>query len=224
MLKLPVMILIRELFYTLPRNIVRVFWRRNLKWHAVAAIITLLLVTTGTDWRYFEAMRPVSGYFWPAVRLGWFVPMIFPVALYMAGWLVMDRRVVCAAISMAQSVIIGLFVTSFYKAFTGRPGPGHSLMPLMERSREFRFGFLRGGVFWGWPSSHTTIAFAMSMAIWSFYPGNKAVRAAALVYAFYIGIGVSMTIHWFSDFVAGAIIGTVIGTTVAGSFKKHLAG
>jgi hypothetical protein len=26
----------------------------------------------------------------------------------------------------------------------------------------FRFGFWRGGVCWGWPSSHTTIAFAMA--------------------------------------------------------------
>jgi hypothetical protein len=32
----------------------------------------------------------------------------------------------------------------------------------------------------------------------------------AIGYALYVGIGVSMTIHWLSDFVAGAILGTVI--------------
>ena len=33
-------------------------------------------------------------------------------------------------------------------------------------------------------------------------------------------IGVSMTIHWFSDFTAGAIIGTVIGAVVGRSFSR----
>jgi hypothetical protein len=42
--------------------------------------------------------------------------------------------------------------------------------------------------------------------------------AGALLYAFYIGLGVSVTIHWFSEFVAGAIIGSVIGTVVGRSF------
>ena len=42
----------------------------------------------------------------------------------------------------------------------------------------------------------------------------------ALTYAFYVGIGVSMTIHWFSDFVAGALIGTAIGIVVANSFSR----
>jgi uncharacterized protein YcfJ len=30
-----------------------------------------------------------------------------------------------------------------------------------------------------------------------------------------------MTIHWFSDFVAGAIIGSVIGAVVGKSFGEH---
>jgi len=40
----------------------------------------------------------------------------------------------------------------------------------------------------------------------------------AILYAFYVGIGVSLTIHWFSDFAAGAIIGSVIGAVVGKSF------
>jgi membrane-associated phospholipid phosphatase len=42
----------------------------------------------------------------------------------------------------------------------------------------------------------------------------------AILYAFYVGMGVSMTIHWFSDFVAGAIIGSVIGAVVGKSFRS----
>ena len=42
----------------------------------------------------------------------------------------------------------------------------------------------------------------------------------SIAYALNIGLGVSMTIHWFSDFLAGAIIGTAIGTVVGKSFLR----
>jgi membrane-associated phospholipid phosphatase len=42
----------------------------------------------------------------------------------------------------------------------------------------------------------------------------------AITYALYIGLGVSMTIHWFSDFAAGAIIGSAIGAVVGKSFLR----
>jgi membrane-associated phospholipid phosphatase len=80
-----------------------------------------------------------------------------------------------------------------------------------DMSHIFQFGFLRGGVFWGWPSSHTTIAFAMAVTILMLLPKQRWVGCVAMAYAFYVGIGVSMTIHWFSDFAAGAIIGSAIG-------------
>ncbi len=212
----------RDFLYTLPRNIARSFWGRNLLWHLLAIGITYAIVISGFDWKYFEASRPFSGYLFPAVILGWLVPMIFPAALFLAGLALRDRRAVFAAYATAQAAIIGLFTASFYKAFTGRPGPGHQIGRLVNTSREFRFGFLRGGVFFGWPSSHTTIAFAMMVALRSLYSENKTIRRAALIYAIYIGVGVSMTIHWFSDFAAGVIIGSVIGTTVGNAFNKSL--
>jgi membrane-associated phospholipid phosphatase len=90
-------------------------------------------------------------------------------------------------------------------------------------SHVFRFGFLRGGVFWGWPSSHTTIAFAMAVTIFTLLPKQRWAGYLALAYALYVGLGVSVTIHWFSDFVAGAIIGSVIGVIVGRSFNPPLA-
>jgi membrane-associated phospholipid phosphatase len=108
-----------------------------------------------------------------------------------------------------------------YKAFTGRVHPPRFLTPAaVDISREFRFGFLRGGIFWGRPSSHTTIAFAMAVTLLTLYPENKIARYAALLYALYIGFGVSVTIHWFSDFTAGAIFGTIIGIVVGEGFCK----
>jgi membrane-associated phospholipid phosphatase len=84
----------------------------------------------------------------------------------------------------------------------------------------FKFGLLRGGVFWGWPSSHTTIAFAMAVTVFKLYPKQKWLGYLAITYAFYIGLGVSITIHWLSDFVAGALIGSAIGIVVATCFSR----
>jgi membrane-associated phospholipid phosphatase len=89
-----------------------------------------------------------------------------------------------------------------------------------DLSHVFRFGLLRGGVFWGWPSSHTTIAFAMAVTVFRLFPRQKWLGYLAITYAFYVGLGVSMTIHWFSDFVAGALVGTVIGVVVGTSFSR----
>ena len=60
--------------------------------------------------------------------------------------------------------------------------------------------------------------FAMSVTLFWLFRQKRWLGATALLYAFYIGIGVSMTIHWFSDFASGAIFGTIIGTTVGRSF------
>jgi len=214
--------MMRDFFYTLPSNILRSFWGRNLLWHLLAMSATLLIVSSGFDWLYFKATRPFASYLFPAVILGWRVPVVFPISLYIIGSVRKNLRAICSAYSTAQSAVIGLLISSFYKAFTGRPGLRHSARTLIDNSREFHFGFLKGGVFFGWPSSHTTIAFAMSAAIWTLYPRSKVVRCVALIYALYIGVGVSVTIHWFSDCVAGTILGAAIGITVGNIFKERL--
>lgn len=214
--------MMRDFFYTLPSNILRSFWGRNLLWHLLAIGATLLIVSSGFDWLYFKATRPFASYLFPAVILGWRVPVVLPIASYIVGSVRKDLRAIRSAYSTAQAAVIGLLISSFYKAFTGRPGLRHSARTLIDTSREFHFGFLKGGVFFGWPSSHTTVAFAMSAAIWTLYPRSKVVRCVALLYALYIGVGVSMTIHWFSDFVAGAIFGAAIGITVGNIFKERL--
>ena len=214
--------LMQDFFYKLPVNILQSFWRRNLLWHFLAIGATLLIVGSDFDWVYFKATRPFAHYLFPAVILGWRVPVLFPIASYIIGSVRKDLRAICSAYSTAQAAVIGLLISSFYKALTGRPGLRLSVRALVDTSQEFHFGFLKGGIFFGWPSSHTTVAFAMAAAIWALYSDSKAVRCIALLYAIYIGVGVSMTIHWFSDFVAGAIIGTVIGITVGNVFKERL--
>jgi membrane-associated phospholipid phosphatase len=214
----------RSFFHDLPRNVLTCFKGYNLLWHLLAIALTFVLVISGFDWFYFESSRSylLREVLFPAVRLGSLMPVLAPLALSTFAVMVKSPRMKLTAGALAQAVLIGLLIAAFYKAFTGRVHPPRLFTPdTTDISGIFRFGFMRGGVFWGWPSSHTTVAFAMAVTLVKLYRGNRAVRYLALLYAFYIGFGVSATIHWFSDFVAGAILGSVVGVTVGNSLRDY---
>jgi len=80
------------------------------------------------------------------------------------------------------------------------------------------------GIFDGWPSGHTTNAFAMATTLIELYPHNTKLKWWARTYAVLIGWGVSTNIHWLSDAVAGALIGYAIGKTVGRSFRTLATG
>ncbi|MFZ1073066.1 MAG: phosphatase PAP2 family protein [Verrucomicrobiia bacterium] len=208
----------KEFFTTLPRNFIGCFRGRRIIWHVIAIVLTFILVMSGFDWRYFLATRnpALRSWMWPAVVIGMLLPLALPLFLLIVGFIIGNARTRLAGWAVGQAALLGSLISSAYKAFTGRVHPAHNVGA--DISHVFRFGFLRGGVFWGWPSSHTTIAFAMAVTVFTLCPKQRWLGFVALIYAFYVGIGVSMTIHWYSDFVAGAIIGSVIGTVVGKSF------
>lgn len=256
----------RGIFQDFLKNTKSVFWGRNLLWHLLAIALTFALVISGFDWRYFQLTRsPVlRPFFWPAVELGAFTPLFGILIFYVISAAKKNSQAVNIALALGQAALLGLLTSDFYKFFTGRPGlPGFLTQNFTtDISHVFRFGILRGGLFFGWPSSHTVVAFAMAVTLIYLFPkneapqtktqntnlplvgsgiprsrkestltnilhswfsakGDKLVRYLAIFYAFYIGIGVSVTIHWFSDFAAGAIIGTAIGTIVGKSFRER---
>lgn len=208
----------KQFLWSLPRNIIGCFKGRMIVWHVVAITLTVILVTSGFDWFYFCSTRaPVlRSWAFPAVRIGGSLPVTLPFVLLVMGLSAQNTSLTRMGAAIAQAAIIGSLISSAYKAFTGRIHPMHQVGA--DISHVFRFGFLRGGVFWGWPSSHTTIAFAMAVTIFILLPNQRWTGCLAIAYALYVGIGVSMTIHWFSDFIAGAIIGSVIGVVVGRSF------
>ena len=211
----------KEFFTTLPRNLIGCFTGRRLIWHVVAILLTLILVWSGFDWRWFLATRnpALRSWMWPAVGISGLLPLALPLILFLIGILARNAKFILTGWAVGQAALLGSLVSSAYKAFTGRAHPAHNVGP--DISHVFHFGFLRGGVFWGWPSSHATIAFAMVVTVFTLHPKPRWLGWVAILYAGYVGLGVSMTIHWFSDFVAGAIVGSVIGTVVGKSFKEH---
>lgn len=202
---------------TLPQNIITCFTGRMLIWHGVAILLTFILVASGFDWHFFLSTRDPNLLSWmfPAVRIGGLLPITLPLILIALGWINKSAKTSTTGWAVGQAELIGALIIVAYKAITGRAHPSHGAGE--DLSHIFRFGLLRGGVFWGWPSSHTTVAFAMAVTIFMIFSTRRWVGYGAIAYALYVGIGVSMTIHWFSDFLAGAIIGTVVGVSVGKS-------
>jgi membrane-associated phospholipid phosphatase len=210
----------KQFLVTLPRNLIGCFQGRRIVWHIIAILLTFILVMSSFDWRYFLATHNPAFRSWmfPAVRIGGLLPLTLPLILFALGIIARSARTILTGWAVGQAALLGSLVSSAYKAVTGRAHPSHVVGA--DISHVFHFGFLRGGVFWGWPSSHATIAFAMAATVFTLCAKRRWLGFVALLYACYVGIGVSMTIHWFSDFVAGAIIGSVIGAVVGKSFRE----
>ena len=193
-----------------------------LVWHATAILLTLALVTSGFDWVYFQWTRSpaVRSWLFPAVVIGGLLPIVLPLTLFALGGVTRSASMRLVGWAITQAEVIGGIIAAGYKAVTGRAHPAQDVS--MDLTHVFRFGFLRGGVFWGWPSSHTTIAFAMAVTVFRLFPKQRWLGALAIAYALYIGVGGSTTIHWFSDFAAGALVGTVVGMVVGASSSRGL--
>mgnify|MGYP001616511159 CR=1 FL=1 len=210
--------MIRAFLHGLPMGFARIFAPRYLVWHVVMIILTYLCVVSGFDWYYFTQTRFDNLYALtlPAALLGFFVPIALPVVMYYFGEWQGRAKLMQAAIAVAQAEALAWVVSSLYKSLTGRIVP--EFLPstaMQDISRWFDFGFWERGIFGGWPSSHTAVAFAGMVALIWLYPKNKPLALLAGAYALYIGLGVSVSVHWFSAFLAGAGLGTLVGVVVA---------
>jgi len=217
------------LFHHLPRNVLTIFSGRNLAWHALAIVLTVIILESSFDWTWHLWTK--SETFWPfarpAIILGGLIPILGIPSILLAGWVARNRPFRTVGWALGQAALLGYVISSSYKAFTGRIPPPFSMRfhgkmlspaPLVDTSHGFQLGFLRGGIFWGWPSGHTTVAFAMTTCLIALWSRHKPGCYLLLLYPLYVGLSVSVSIHWFSEFVAGVIIGSVIGTVVGKSY------
>src|SRR5260221_3087258 len=181
----------KQFFLTLLRNLLNCFSPKAIVGHILAIIISVVSVTFGFDWFYFNATRNsvLQTLVFPAVPIGGLLPIALPLALLLLGSLFKQHTLRLTGWAIGQAALIGSLISSTYKAITGRAHPVHS--PGVDISHVFHFGFLRGGIFWGWPSSHTTIAFAVAGTIYKLFPGQQWLGIAGFAYALYIGAGVS---------------------------------
>lgn len=204
------------------RDIKSSFSPRNLRWHLLAIAITALFVFTGLDWKYYQWVQVplVHQISLVAGLAGFLVPVLVPLVMYLRGKWLGDRRLRDYAALVWRAVVSAWFISSAYKAITGRVQPDWFHAGAIDKSHEFLFGFWRNGIFWGWPSSHTMVAFAFGITIFVLYKKPNWIRSLALAYAIFIGFGAGSGFHWISDAIAGAILGTVVALSV---IKNHNA-
>lgn len=147
----------------------------------------------------------------PAVLIGLVAPGLVPgLLLVRRGFADPRARTVLAA------VLAALIVNLLLKALTGRSSP-EAVVPedLLQRSQSFAFGLLRGGILEGWPSGHAMTNTALAAGVWVAWKDVRA-RVACISWAMWVVLavvlGIQGEVHWFSDGVAGALLGWVIGS------------
>jgi membrane-associated phospholipid phosphatase len=198
-------------------DLIAVFRVRNLKWHLLAMVVTAVVVLTEGDWWFFSITRGnLSNMLgMTAGILGFFVPLLIPLGLYLTG-----RKE--AAAGAFRAVLVASFVAAFYKIFTGRIQPEFlASVATTDISRGFQFGFFRHGIFWGWPSAHACVSFALSTFLALTYRRTVWVVLFAIAYAVFIAIGAAVSFHWLSDVIAGIIFGVLVGVVVAQTKSIH---
>ena len=217
-----------NLFGNLGNNIVNSFKGGNLYLHLAGIASTVLIVTTNTDYHVHKFFYEHEGYgeaAMPVIRAGMFIPFVTGGSLYAYGKLKKDDRAVAASFAVLQSSLIAFLYNSLLKAVTGRPNPDwqHSA-DMKALSKTFRFGFMRGGIFWGWPSGHTSSTMAVVSALTSFYSEKTWLKIAGYSLVAYMIYGVSSLhrggMHWFSDAVAAAFMSYAIGSTVGKYYRS----
>jgi membrane-associated phospholipid phosphatase len=213
------------------QNFKRSFTGKNI-WYPTAAIgLSYVIVQSGLDGRTLEwssQLNPdatsIIGH--AGIWSGYLAPVAVPLAMLLKSDKNSDLRT--ASYAVMQSVGIALITTNVLKVFTGRKGPDPDHPDKDALSKEFNFGILKGGLHHGWPSGHMMVNTAMVTCLSSYYPEKTWLKYTSWGFmsfmAFTVLIHDGGTAHWFSDIVAGGIMGYAIGTTVGNNFRKHRAG
>lgn len=212
------------------------FWKNtkesfteNVAWHASAVGLTPALIYSGVDARVHTAFSGTdTTWFLPGVTAGYLLPFI-AIPMYAQGNAQDDDRLMGAAVVVAQTSIITLSTVSLLKSFTGRPPPDTSSdVSVQEQSEEFNFGFLNRGIYDGWPSGHMATITSISSSMIHYYP-----EKAWIKYVGYGSMGYTLLLisaehkgqfHWFSDGVAGGLMGWAIGKTIGNNMRAKING
>ncbi len=217
-----------NLFGNFGNNIINSFKGNNLYLHLAGIASTYLLVNCNVDYevqKYFNEHPEYGKWAHPVVYTGMFLPFIAGGGLYAYSKIKNDDRVMGASFAVLQASLIELLYNSTLKVVTGRPHPDWKHNKDMKSlSKTFRFGFLRGGMFWGWPSGHTTTTMAVVSALTNYYPNCTWLKIAGYTLVAYTIFGVSAVnrggMHWFSDAIAGALMSYAIGSTVGKYYRS----
>jgi hypothetical protein len=216
-------------FSNLGRNTLSSFTGYNALLHFGGVAATYGIIKSGMDYKIHNYFSQNREFYYtastPAVYIGYTVPVCLGVGLYATGLINDNSKTAAAGCAVLQASLIAFSENCVLKAFTGRPNPdSYEYSVSTDRSDVFRFGFMRGGIHYGWPSGHMAVTTAVVSSLSSFYFDNKLLQAISWASWTYMFFGVlshdGNTMHWTSDIVAGSMMGYAIGNTVGKNFRE----
>jgi membrane-associated phospholipid phosphatase len=218
------------LFANMSGNIQKSFSGSNSLLQLAGAASTVLLIHVNADYqvnRYFHGHGATSNFFSPVVMTGMFLTPAIGAVCYFEGKHRSDPELKGLGSALLQAQIITTVYMGVLKGITGRPHPDpESGEDMKKLSRTFRFGFLRGGLFWGWPSGHTASTMALVSTLTAYYPEKTWIKVGGAALLGYTILGVSAVggghMHWFSDAVAASLMTYAIGHTVGDYYRRQV--
>ena len=159
--------------------------------------------------------------FMPGMMMGSFFPILIPGYTYLISE---NKTLNNTGAVAAQATAIAFLYNNILKAISGREHPKAN-KNTGEMSRDFRWGFFRRGVFYGWPSGHSMTNAALAFSIASYHRDNPWIVAGSGIYTLYIAtsmfLGAKGEAHWFSDAASGTLMGASIGWYIGSVFYKE---
>lgn len=160
----------------------------------------------------------------PGMLMGTFGPFLIPGYMYFFS----DNQTLNNTGAVAiQATAVAFLYNNILKAISGRAHPDAENNS-GELSRDFKWGFGRRGVFYGWPSGHSMTNASLAMSIASYNRDNPWIVAGCGLYAGFIAtsmvLGGKGEAHWLSDAVAGTLMGASIGWYIGNTFYREKAG
>ena len=144
------------------------------------------------------------------------------------GFVFKHQKVKTTTLLATQAYITSLVMESTLKFLTGRQRPSYIEPGRTEPRPVFHGPFYRGGpsrdrgVNSGFPSGHTTIAFAAATVYAMEYRNTRAIPIIAYGAATLIGLSrISENRHWITDVVAGAALGIASGRQVVNNYHRY---
>lgn len=200
-----------------------------LAFHVVGGGATYLLSTNNVDLKVarFAARQNELAYgiaFTPGMAMGTFFPVLVPGYMY---FLSKDKDWNNTGAVAAQATAVAFLYDNILKAISGRAHPVAD-SNTSALSKDFKWGFFKRGVFYGWPSGHSMTNAALAMSIASYNRDNPYVVAGCSLFAGYVAtsmvLGAKGEAHWFSDAVAGVLMGASVGWYIGNTFYKEKKG
>ncbi|MCL2879998.1 MAG: phosphatase PAP2 family protein, partial [Treponema sp.] len=220
------------LFHNLGRNLLHILtWRFGLAFIG-AGFLTWVCIATGLDWairnaaynHHWLAYAPL-----PVVFLGYIVPWLLPLTLYIAGCFRPDTKLRITGLATGQAFLLSELFHLTLKIITGRLIPGvitgvffEPANHRIEAAKDFSnvFYWFRFDIYNGWPSGHAACAFSAAAVIAVLFRDKILLKAGMFAWAFLMLFSVSMNVHWLSDSIAGALIGYVTGKIIGNNFTQ----